>query len=205
MRHRLLTQQQLVVLDCLSVRVDLDARVHWAEIPCLGESTAHVAAELAGRHPALMQGGLWGSITLRFAPEFEIGGRSHPIAVVGFQPLQLAVDVADFAERRRAFSDGEWIDLLLTSSGYDPAALGGSDRLKYLLLCRLLPLVEPRVNLVELGPKSTGKTHLLRNLSPHAFVISGGRATPANLFVNLRTHQLGVIGTKKAVIFDEVG
>jgi ATP-dependent Lon protease len=205
LRHRLLTQQQVVVLDCLTVRVDLDARVHWAEVPCLAESNAHIGVEIVDRYPGLLHAGLWGSVTLRFTPDFEIAGRAHPVEVVAFQPLQLEVDLEDFCARRRAFSEVEWVDLLLSSAGYDPSALTPQPRLKLLLLCRLLPLVEPRLNLIELGPKNTGKTHLLRNLSPHAFVISGGRSTPANLFFNLRTQQLGVIGIRRAVVFDEVG
>src|SRR5439155_502686 len=101
------------------------------------------------------------------------------------------------------FSTDEWLCLMLQSAGYAAEAFG-SRRLRLLLLTRLVPLVERNVNLIELGPRQTGKTFLLRNVSPRVFTISGGKTTPANLFVNLATKAVGILGTRKVVVFDEI-
>jgi len=208
LRHRLLTQRKLVILDSLNVRVDLSQGLHWAIVPSLGEHYARVDGRLAAKHQGLLQGGQWGRITLLYDESFEIAGRAYPVEVTGFEPLAGRADLGYFVSRRSQFSLREWIGLLLASAGYTPRSVVDGDhsslRTALLLLCRLVPLVEPNVNLIELGAKNTGKTYLLRNLSPHAFVISGGQATPANLFVNLATRQLGVVGYKRAIVFDEV-
>lgn len=208
LRHRLLTQRKLVILDSLNVRVDLGQGLHWATVPSLGEHYARLAGQLAAKHQGLLQGGQWGKITLQYDESFEIAGRAYPVEVTGFEPLAGRANLGYYVSRRSQFSLLEWIGMLLASAGYAPYGVVEGDhsslRPALLLLCRLVPLVEPNVNLIELGAKNTGKTYLLRNLSPHAFVISGGQATPANLFVNLATHQLGVIGYKRAIVFDEV-
>ncbi len=208
LRHRLLTQRRLVILDSLNVRVDLGQGLHWAIVPSLGEHYARLDRQLAAKHQGLLQGGQWGRITLRYDESFEIAGRAYPVEVTGFEALAGRADLEYFISRRSQFSLYEWMALLLASAGYAPHGViegqQSSLRIALLLLCRLIPLVEPNVNLIELGAKNTGKTYLLRNLSPHAFVISGGQATPANLFVNLATRQLGVIGYRRAIVFDEV-
>src|SRR5262249_19327734 len=122
----------------------------------------------------------------------------------GFTPFQADVSsVEDVIAARKEFTRDEWVRLMLASVGLDAAAFA-SDRVRLLLLARLIPLVESNVNLIELGPRQTGKTFLLRNTSPQAFVISGGKATPANLFVNLATRNVGIIGSRKVVVFDEI-
>jgi ATP-dependent Lon protease len=127
--------------------------------------------------------------------------------VVDFEPYQVSVDLERFIKARQTFSTEEWMDLLLASAGYNPEWIRNmphGHRLTRLYLMRLIPLVERNVNLLELGPKNTGKTHLLRNLSPYAFTVSGGQATPANLFVNLATGAPGLIQSRRVIIFDEV-
>lgn len=131
----------------------------------------------------------------------------RPPTITSFQPYQASVDLDHFVAARTHFTVEEWIDLLLASAGYNPgwirAAVDGK-RLTRLYLLRLVPLVERNLNLVEFGPKNTGKTHLLRNLSPYAFTIAGGGATPANLFVNLATGRSGLIQSRRVIVFDEV-
>jgi ATP-dependent Lon protease len=210
LKHYLLTQGQLVILDSLTVRVDLNMGMHWATVPALGEQHARLDRQLALRHPGLLQGGQWGRIILRYDQSFQIGGRPYPVEVVGFAPLEGRSDLGYLVSRRPQFTLTEWIELMLASAGYAPprgplTTEPSSLRSGLLLLSRLLPLVEPNINIIELGPKNTGKTYLLRNVSPHAFVISGGQTTPANLFVNLATRRLGVIGYKRAIVFDEIG
>src|SRR5207247_2682660 len=127
-----------------------------------------------------------------------------PNELTGFTPFQIGPpDLAAYRAGRSQFSTDEWIGLMLQSAGY--AANAFRDRRQQLLvLARLVPLVERNVNLIELGPRQTGKTFLLRNVSPRTFTISGGRTTPANLFVNLVTRAVGILGIRKVVVFDEI-
>jgi ATP-dependent Lon protease len=146
-------------------------------------------------------GGLWGTAKLKYSPESDA---DYPNELTAFTPFQVGPpDVASFRERRASFTTDEWIALMLQSAGYAPEAFP-ERRHRLLLLTRLVPLVERNVNLVELGPRQTGKTFLLRNVSPRVFTVSGGKTTPANLFVNLATKAVGILGTRKVVVFDEI-
>ncbi len=212
LRHCLTTARELQVLDLLSVEVDVATGHHWASVRCLGSERLRIDPALAGRHRGTMYGGQWGMCSIAYRPgdpDGDIGGKAYPAVVTAFVPVQTSPsDIERFRSARAEFTTDEWADLLVTSAGLNPVHLGAGElgwRRRLLFLTRLVPLVERNVNLVELGPKQTGKTFTLRNSSPHAFVLSGGRSTPANLFVNLRTGQPGIIGMKKAVVFDEVG
>ena len=201
-RDQLFRTGQYLILDEIEVRVDLENKIYWARIPSLNERHARIRPDLTERFPALLAGGLWGTAMLKYAP-LELKGKVYPIEIVDFEPYQARATSLDrYLEGREKFTSDEWVDLLLRSVGYEPTVL--SRRVKLLYLARLLPLVEPNLNLIELGPRETGKTFLLRNTSPHAFVISGGKITPANLFVNLSTGRPGVLVTRKVVFFDEV-
>ena len=201
-RDRLFRTGQYLILDEIEVRVDLVNKIYWARIPSLNERHARIRPNLTERFPALLAGGLWGTALLKYAP-LELKGKVYPIEIVDFEPYQARATSLDrYLEGRKKFTSDEWMDLLLRSVGYEPTFL--SRRVKLLYLARLLPLVEPNLNLIELGPRETGKTFLLRNTSPHAFVISGGRITPANLFANLSTGRPGVLVTRKVVFFDEI-
>ena len=123
--------------------------------------------------------------------------------ITGFTPFQVSViNLDEFVERRKEFSTDEWIDILINSCGLDPSRM--SRRQKLIYLCRCVPLLETNVNLVELGPRETGKTYLFRNISYYAHVLSGGKATPAQLFINLNTGRIGEVGVRDAVVFDEI-
>lgn len=128
-----------------------------------------------------------------------------------FVPVQVQAELASFLDARRRFNVREWMDLLLASAGYDPAVLtedltdeAERTRRKLLFLARLTPLVEPSVHLLELGPRNTGKTFLLRSVSPQVFVLSGSRATPSTLFYNLQSKVPGILAARDVVVFDEV-
>jgi ATP-dependent Lon protease len=112
------------------------------------------------------------------------------------------LDLDDYIEKRPQFSTAEWLDLLVQSIGFNPARF--DERVKMLMLVRLIPFVESNYNLIELGPRETGKTYTFRNTSSRSFVVSGGKATPATLFYNKATRKLGVIGLKHVVFFDEI-
>lgn len=206
LRNRLVQQGSLDILDHVAVRVDLMQGIPRAHLTTFGEA-AEVPPELLERHPTLLGPGLWGRISLRY--RHARGSTELPLVVEDLTPVSTSVSLEAFAGARRAFTLIEWVDLWLLSLGYHPDGLvAGSpvpDRVKWLMLSRLIPLVEPQYNLLELGPKNIGKTFLYRNATPSAFVVSGGMATPANLFVNLRTRQVGILGRTECVVFDEVG
>lgn len=201
LKDKLLRQGEITLIDQVEVKVDLAKGQRWAGIPALDEPRARIDSALLERHVGLLLGGLWGTVVVAYKPETD--GRA-PNEITNFTPFQIGPpDLQAHREARRMFSTDEWIDLVLASSGYNPAAFS-SRRVKLLVLSRLVPLVEKNVNLLELGPRQTGKTFLLRNLSPRVFTLSEGRATPANLFVNLATRAVGILGTRKVVVFDEI-
>lgn len=200
-KERLLRTGEVVLIDPVEARIDLKNSQRWAKVEALGDDKVRVPAALLEQHPGLLLGGLWGTARIRYVPEAD---PEHPNELVAFTPFQVGPpDLAAFRSRRDRFTTEEWICLMLQSTGYAPQAFP-SRRQRLLLLTRLTPLVQRNLNLVELGPKQTGKTFLLRNLSPRVFTISGGKATPANLFYNLQTKSLGILGTRKVVVFDEI-
>ena len=201
LKERLLRNGELTIIDQVEVKVDLAKGQRWAAIPALNESKARIEPALLEQHVGLLLGGLWGTVVVAYRPEAD--GKA-PNEITKFTPFQIGPpDLGAHREARRLFSTDEWIDLVLTSSGYNPASFANR-RTKLLILSRLVPLVEKNVNLLELGPRQTGKTFLLRNLSPRVFTLSEGKATPANLFVNLATKAVGILGTRKVVVFDEI-
>lgn len=159
-----------------------------------------VDPSLAERYPELLYGGLWGSCVLRY----DVETRRPQIIVDDFTPYQYSKPrLEEFAQARDEFSFEEWLDLLVTSAGYRPEAFP-EVRQKLLLLSRLVPLTQANTNLIELGPRGTGKSYLLRNLSPRVHLLAGARATPAALLYDLQRKQLGIVGRRKAVVFDEI-
>jgi ATP-dependent Lon protease len=167
----------------------------------LNDDRVRVNDHLTEQHPGLLLGGLWGTAKIKYIPEVD---KNAPNELLSFIPFQVGPpDVAGFRGRRAEFTTDEWIELMLQSAGYAPQSFPNR-RQKILLLARLVPLVERNVNLVELGPRQTGKTFLLRNVSPRVFTISGGKATPASLFMNLNTKTVGIVGTRKVIVFDEI-
>ncbi|GBD35767.1 Lon protease [bacterium HR36] len=200
-KNELLRRGQITILDFIEVRVNLRTGQRWAYVRALGDQQVQVGESLLEENPNLLMGGMWGTATIEYRPEQS---RDAPNHLVAFRPFQVQVhDCTPYIEGRKQFTTDEWIELMLTSCGYHPEAFP-QRRTRLLLLCRLIPLVERNVNLIELGPRQTGKTFLLRNLSPRVFTISGGRSSPANLFYNLARRSVGIIGTRKVIIFDEI-
>ena len=130
-------------------------------------------------------------------------GRPTPRPAFGYWPALLPRDLAESRVCLDVRTAAEWAALMLQSAGYAAEAFPDR-RTRLLLFARMVPLVERNVNLIELGPRQTGKTFLLRNVSPRVFTLSGGKTTPANLFVNLSTRAVGIVGTRKVVVFDEI-
>ena len=191
------------IIANLEVRLVETQDKYWGTIGAINESFVNVPEELVKRYPMLLAGGMWGTIELTY-DETEVHNKKiRPFKVVDFTPFQISmIDVNEFVEKRREFSADEWIDVLINSFGLNPDRM--TRRQKLLYVSRAVPLVETNHNLIELGPRETGKTYLYRNLSYYAHVLSGGKATPASLFINLNTGRVGLVGTREAVVFDEI-
>jgi ATP-dependent Lon protease len=176
---------------------------YWGAIGAINENFVNVPEGLVKQYPMLLAGGMWGTIQLTY-DETEVHNKKiRPFKVMEFTPFQISViDVQEFTEKRAQFTDDEWLDILVNSFGLNPARMTRREQLLY--ISRAVPLVESNHNMIELGPRETGKTYLFRNMSYYAHVISGGKATPARLFINLNTGQVGLVGSRDAVVFDEI-
>lgn len=199
-QEQLLSSGKITVIDNLDARIDLKTGKRWVYVPCIDDNNVRLNAEIAKETSGIYDG-MWGTATIRYSPEIDA---KAPNELTSFQPFQIgAPNLDEFRAFRAKFSTDEWLALVLQSAGYSANAFP-ERRTKLLLITRMLPLVEKNFHMIELGPRQTGKTFLLRNLSPRTFVISGGKTSPANLFLNLSTKQVGILGTRKVVIFDEI-
>lgn len=199
-KNQLFEQIQVKLLDNFSVYVNLAVGDRYLQIPFLDESSAFVVPKIINDNEMLLSSGLWGVGTLFYVPPSDESPRGQ-IWLNEFNPFQLArVDLDYFCSARSEFSIGEWIDFLVSSMGFNPHVY--DQRQKLLLLCRLLPLVEPRYNLVELAPKGTGKSFVFENLSRYVAVRSGS-VSPAVLFFNDARKTPGLITRYDAVVIDE--
>lgn len=200
LRNRLFHGEVLSVLDNFRATVDLKQGRQLIEIPSLderGEVDPSVLAEYEG----LLSGGLWGAGKLAYVrPD---GTEKGAVWLRAFNPLQAAdIDVAYYRAQRSRFSIEEWSALMVSSMGYNPVVYD-TPRLRTLLLTRLLPLLQRRLNLIELAPKGTGKSFVFSNLSRHARVVSGGKVSPAVLFYNNSTNAPGLLTRYDTLVFDE--
>ena len=188
------------------VRARLDARTDSliAELPSLGIRDVRVDDELVKQHERMLTDGFYAEITLSYDAAIALEKNGRPFAIDGLRAIQLSrADLLDTLFRgRRTLSGGEWRQLLLRSVGLEPDAL--SERAQIVALIRMAPFVERNYNLVELGPRGTGKSHLFQQISPYAHLISGGKATVAKMFVNNATGQRGLVCQYDVVCFDEI-
>lgn len=202
-RHYVRENRDHTIIASLEVRLVETEDKYWGTLGAINESFVNIPEALVKQYPMLLAGGMWGTIQLTY-DETEVHNKKiRPFKVVDFTPFQISmIDLPEFIDRRRHFSDAEWLDILVNSFGLDPS--GMTRREKLLFISRAVPLVESNHNMIELGPRETGKTYLYRNVSYYAHVLSGGKATPAGLFINLNTGQVGLVGTREAVVFDEI-
>jgi len=202
-RHYIRENRRHSVIANLEARLVETEDKYWASISALNENFVNIPESIVRQYPMLLAGGMWGTIDLTY-DETEVHNKKiRPFKVTAFTPFQVSViNLDEYIEKRKEFSTDEWIDILINSCGLSPDAM--SRRQKLLYLCRCIPLVETNVNMVELAPRETGKTYLYRNISYYAHVLSGGKATPAQLFINLNTGKIGEVGTRDAVVFDEI-
>jgi ATP-dependent Lon protease len=187
----------------LEVRLVETEDKYWGAIGAINENYVNIPEGLVKQYPMLLAGGMWGTIRLTYDENEVHDKKIRPFKVLEFTPFQISViDIREFIDKRAEFSDDEWLDILVNSFGLDPARMTRREKLLY--VSRAVPLVESNLNMIELGPRETGKTYLFRNMSYYAHVISGGKATPARLFINLNTGQVGLVGSRDAVVFDEI-
>lgn len=192
------------IIDLITARLDAKTDSYLATIPSLRLHDVRIEAELIGQHERMLTGGFYAEITLSYDPIIAQEKNGRPFAVDSLREIQLSNrDVLNtLAESRKSFTTEEWKNFLLRSIGLESAGL--SERQKNALLLRMVPFVERNYNLVELGPRGTGKSHLFQQVSPYAHLISGGKATVAKMFVNNSSGQRGLVCQYDVVCFDEV-
>ena len=192
------------VIDKISVRLDPSKDKYWAELSNLAINDANISEEIISQHEKMMMGGIWAIIDVDYDSTFMIGKKIYPFVVNKVRPIQLSnFDSEKVARARGNFSNEEWLNILLRSGGYEPESDGMSDRMKMLLLSRFIPLVEANFNMAELGPRSSGKSFVFKELSPYSMLVSGGQGTAASLFVNNASGHIGAVGKWDAICFDE--
>jgi len=192
------------IIDKISVDLDPQRDRYWANISNSNIKKATISDELVKSHEKLLLGGIWAIIEMEYDPMITIGSVVYPFLVRDIKPIQLSTfDNTKISEKRKEFTKDEWKKLLLRSAGYEPYSEGLDDRKLNLLLCRLIPLVEANFNMVELGPRSSGKSYIYKEITPYAILISGGQGSVAQLFVNNTTGRVGAVGLWDAICFDE--
>lgn len=202
-KSRLRHNGSYTVIDKLSVHLNMREDRYEAEFSNLGLKGIPIHEKYAEEFDRLLAGGIWCILRLEYAYDEEDKRNGTPISISKLTPIQMPyVDMNDLKESRKYFSKDEWIDLLLRSIGLEPEKL--TTREKWLFLARMIPLAENNVNLCELGPRSTGKSHLYKEISPNSILVSGGQTTVANLFYNMARKTVGLVGLWDCVAFDEV-
>jgi hypothetical protein len=191
------------VIDKITVQLNIKKDCYEAEFSNLGLKGIPVDESYPTKYDRLLCGGIWCIIQLEYEYVEEDKKNGTPIQVLKLTPIQMPhIDIDMLKSGREAFSKEEWIDVLLRSIGMEPDVL--RYREKWLLLARMIPLVENNFNLCELGPRSTGKSHLFKEISPNSILVSGGQTTVANLFYNMGRKTVGLVGLWDCVAFDEV-
>lgn len=218
---RLRSRGSHTIIDMVTVRLDIKKDCFFAEFSNLGLSNIPIADEYPEKYDRLLCGGIWCIVQLDYETEgdnnfgiIDANGNTlqskqkkqkdiSPISIRKLNPIQMPhIDIEDLKRGRKAFTKEEWMDVMLRSIGMEPDEL--SYREKWLLITRMIPLVENNFNLCELGPRSTGKSHLYKEISPNSILVSGGQTTVANLFYNMGRKTVGLVGLWDCVAFDEV-
>lgn len=196
-------QGSYTVIDKITVHLNIKEDRYEAEFSNLGIQGIPVHPDDVSQYDRLLCGGIWCMLQLEYEYIEEEKHIASPIHIRRLKPIQMPyVDMNELKQGRKAFTKEEWIDVLLRSTGMEPDQF--TDRVKWLLLARMIPLVENNFNLCELGPRSTGKSHLYKEISPNSILISGGQTTVANLFYNMARKTVGLVGLWDCVAFDEV-
>lgn len=192
------------VIDKISARLDASKDKYWAELSNLNIRDANIDDRIVTEYEKMMMGGIWAIVDITYDSTMAIGGKLYPFVVSKVRPIQLSnFDMSKVSNNRKNFTNEEWLNVLLRSGGYEPESEGMTQRMKMLLLSRFIPMVEANFNMAELGPRSSGKSYVFKELSPYSMLVSGGQGTAASLFVNNSNGQIGAMGKWDAVCFDE--
>ena len=195
---------EVKIIDLITARLDAKTDSYIATLPSLRLTDVRISPELVNEHERMLTGGFYAEISLNYDAAIAQESKGRPFGIESLREIQLSKrDVLNIlAEARKAFTSEEWKEFLLRSIGIEPKGL--SQRQRDALMLRMVPFVERNYNLVELGPRGTGKSHLFQQVSPYAHLISGGKATVARMFVNNATGQRGLVCQYDVVCFDEV-
>jgi ATP-dependent Lon protease len=192
------------VIDKISVKLDTTKDVYWANLQNSNIKHGVISDEMVSAHDKMLMGGIWAIIDIDYDAFSKDGNKGTPFVIQDIKPIQLSsFDNTKLIDKRKEFSKEEWLNVLLRSCGYEPESPGMTERVKMLLLSRLIPLVEANFNFVELGPRSTGKSFVFKELTPYAVLVSGGQGTVAKLFVHGSSGKVGAVGQWDAICFDE--
>lgn len=191
------------VIDMITARLDMKRNIYIASFSNLGIDNVLLEDEYPEKFDRLLCGGIWCIVQLDYEYVEEEKKNGMPVQIRKLTPIQMPhVEIDELKEGRKRFTEDEWLDIMMRSIGMEPDTL--SEREKWLLLLRMVPLVENNFNLCELGPRSTGKSHLYKEISPNSILVSGGQTTVANLFYNMGRKTIGLVGMWDVVAFDEV-
>jgi len=189
------------VIDKVTVRLNEKRDIYEANLSNLGVNGLEVTGSQVKQFEKLLVGGIWCILTLQYY--YEEGSQGSPFIISELKPIQMPnLDLESIFEGRNAFTESQWIDMILRSTGLEPTQF--EERVKWHFLTRLIPLVENNYNLCELGPRGTGKSHIYKEISPNSILVSGGQTTVANLFYNMNRRKVGLVGVWDTVAFDEV-
>lgn len=190
------------VIDKVSVKLNEKKDVYEAEFSNLGLSGVVISSHYVKEFEKLLAGGIWAIMKMDYYFDEELKNVS-PFNIESLTPIQMpSMDLEELFEQRKNFTKEEWIDVLMRSTGMEPTQF--EDKVKWHLLERLVPLVENNYNVCELGPRGTGKSHIYKEISPNSILVSGGQTTVANLFYNMSSKKIGLVGMWDTVAFDEV-
>jgi len=191
------------IIDKIRVRLTPSEDKYWAELLNFSHRYVHISTHFVKEYERLLQGGLWAQIELLYEyDEEQRSAKRSPFHVQSLKPIQIATfKINEYCKGREEFTTDEWLDLLVRSLGIEPSTF--DRRKKLLFIARLIPFVETNFNLIELGPRGTGKSFVFQEISPYSILLTGP-TTVANLFYNMRTHEIGLVGTWDVVAFDEV-
>ena len=190
------------VIDKISVKLDSKNDRYICEFSNLGLTQIPISESYPEQYERLLCGGIWCIVNLEYFYD-ENDKQRCPFVIRKLTPVQMpSLDLDELKEARENFTKDEWIDVMLRSVGMEPARF--TERVKWLLLARMMPLIENNINLCELGPRGTGKSHIYKEISPNSILVSGGQTTVANLFYSMSTKQVGLVGMWDCVAFDEV-
>lgn len=193
---------QYSIIDKITVRLNPKRDTYEAEFSNLGLREVPISSNYVKEYDKLLAGGIWCMLKMDYFYDEE-QRNINPFSISNLKPIQMPnMDLNEMIEGRKQFTKDEWIDILIRSTGMEPTQI--NDRVKWHLLLRLVPLVENNYNVCELGPRGTGKSHVYKEISPNSILVSGGQTTVANLFYNMSSRTVGLVGMWDVVAFDEV-